>query len=218
MEIWLSAGGKDKFQFPVNPEEISSNLERNYEDIVLSSGNERTIISGMNLFECSFSSFFPKNAPYYKSSKQVLAPMTYVKKIKSWMKSGKVLLLQVTKLGINAEVTIRDFSYKEVGGAVGDIEFDISFKEYKPVAFTKVKVTTPKKSVSKKTTTRSSVNSNKNKLPLTYTVKKGDCLWNIAKRYYGDATQWRKIYNKNKGVVGKNPNLIYPGQKLVIPK
>ena len=47
----------------------------------------------------------------------------------------------------------------------------------------------------------------------TYTVKKGDTLSSIARRY---GTTWQEIYNKNKTVVGPNPNLIYPGQKLVI--
>jgi LysM repeat protein len=51
----------------------------------------------------------------------------------------------------------------------------------------------------------------------TYTVKKGDCLWNIAKKYYGSGAQYTKIYNANRGVIGSNPNLIYPGQVLTIP-
>ena len=52
---------------------------------------------------------------------------------------------------------------------------------------------------------------------ITYTVKKGDCLWNIAKAMYGKGSDYTKIYNANKGVIGKNPNLIYPGQVFVIP-
>ena len=51
----------------------------------------------------------------------------------------------------------------------------------------------------------------------TYTVVAGDCLWNIAKKYYGDGSQYTKIYEANKGTIGSNPNLIKPGQKLVIP-
>ncbi|WP_294215528.1 phage tail protein [Pseudobutyrivibrio sp.] len=51
----------------------------------------------------------------------------------------------------------------------------------------------------------------------TYTVVKGDCLWNIAKKYYGKGSQYTKIYNANKSII-KNPNLIYPGQVLTIPK
>lgn len=50
----------------------------------------------------------------------------------------------------------------------------------------------------------------------TYTVKKGDCLSMIAKNLTGSSANWRAIYNQNKGVIGGNPNLIYPGQNLVI--
>lgn len=50
-----------------------------------------------------------------------------------------------------------------------------------------------------------------------YTVVKGDCLWNIAKKFYGSGAQYTKIYNENKDKI-KNPNLIYPGQVLIIPK
>lgn len=53
--------------------------------------------------------------------------------------------------------------------------------------------------------------------PKSYTVVSGDCLWNIAKKYYDDGSQYTKIYEANKGTIGSNPNLIKPGQKLVIP-
>ena len=52
--------------------------------------------------------------------------------------------------------------------------------------------------------------------PRSYTVQKGDTLSSIAKRYYGDANQWRKIYEANREFI-KNPDLIYPGQTFVIP-
>ena len=51
----------------------------------------------------------------------------------------------------------------------------------------------------------------------TYTVVKGDCLWNIAKRFYGSGAKYTLIYNANKSVIGGNPNLIYPGQVFTIP-
>lgn len=47
----------------------------------------------------------------------------------------------------------------------------------------------------------------------THTVRSGETLSGIA-RVYG--TTWQKIYNDNKSVIGSNPNLIRPGQKLVI--
>lgn len=51
----------------------------------------------------------------------------------------------------------------------------------------------------------------------TYTVVKGDCLWNIAKKIYGSGAQYTKIFNANKDKI-KDPNRIYPGQVLIIPK
>jgi nucleoid-associated protein YgaU len=50
----------------------------------------------------------------------------------------------------------------------------------------------------------------------SYTVVKGDSLSKIAKRFYGDAQQWQKIYEANKDQI-KNPDLIYPGQTVRIP-
>lgn len=44
-----------------------------------------------------------------------------------------------------------------------------------------------------------------------------DCLWNIAKRFYGSGAKYTVIYNANRGVIGGNPNLIYPGDVLTIP-
>jgi nucleoid-associated protein YgaU len=51
----------------------------------------------------------------------------------------------------------------------------------------------------------------------TYTVVKGDSLSKIAKREYGDMHLWRKIYEANRDVID-NPDLIEPGQNLIIPE
>ena len=49
-----------------------------------------------------------------------------------------------------------------------------------------------------------------------YEVVKGDCLWNISKKYLGDGARWGEIYELNKGIIS-NPSLIYVGQQLVLP-
>jgi nucleoid-associated protein YgaU len=49
-----------------------------------------------------------------------------------------------------------------------------------------------------------------------YTVKKGDYLSKIAKQVYGNANKYNIIFEANKPML-KDPNLIYPGQVLVIP-
>jgi nucleoid-associated protein YgaU len=51
----------------------------------------------------------------------------------------------------------------------------------------------------------------------TYVVVSGDSLSKIAKREYGDAQKWPKIYEANRNII-KDPDLIYPGQELRIPE
>jgi nucleoid-associated protein YgaU len=51
----------------------------------------------------------------------------------------------------------------------------------------------------------------------TYTVVAGDSLSKIAKREYGDASKWPRIYEANRDQI-KNPDLIYPGQVLTLPR
>jgi nucleoid-associated protein YgaU len=50
----------------------------------------------------------------------------------------------------------------------------------------------------------------------TYTVKSGDSLSKIAKREYGDAAEWPRIYDANRDLI-KNPDLIHPGWTLRLP-
>ena len=50
----------------------------------------------------------------------------------------------------------------------------------------------------------------------TYKVKSGDTLSAIAQREYGDANQWRRIYEANRDRID-DPDMIHPGQELEIP-
>ncbi len=49
-----------------------------------------------------------------------------------------------------------------------------------------------------------------------YTIQSGDTLSGIARRYYGDAMEYPRIFEANREVI-RNPDLIYPGQKIRIP-
>jgi LysM repeat protein len=49
-----------------------------------------------------------------------------------------------------------------------------------------------------------------------HTVVNGDTLWDLAQQYYGDPFDWRRIWTANQANIA-DPNLIVPGQVLVIP-
>jgi LysM repeat protein len=53
--------------------------------------------------------------------------------------------------------------------------------------------------------------------PNSYTVQAGDSLSAIAEQVYGNANDWRILYDANRDAIGGNPNLIHPGTELVVP-
>lgn len=50
----------------------------------------------------------------------------------------------------------------------------------------------------------------------SYTVRPKDNLWNISETHLGNATQWKQIFELNKGQID-NPDLIYPDQEIKLP-
>ena len=62
----------------------------------------------------------------------------------------------------------------------------------------------------------SSLESSKAVVMKRYTVKKGDTLNSISKKFYGTSRRWREIYEVNKEILSA-PDKIYPGQIIEIP-
>ncbi|MFN2633399.1 MAG: LysM peptidoglycan-binding domain-containing protein [Thermoanaerobaculia bacterium] len=57
----------------------------------------------------------------------------------------------------------------------------------------------------------------KQKTMRMYIVESGDSLSKIARKLYGDADAWKRIYHENRDVI-QNPDLIQPGWRLRIPE
>ena len=51
-----------------------------------------------------------------------------------------------------------------------------------------------------------------------YVVRPGDCLWNIARRYYGSGSRCDLIHRMNISVIGLEENKILPGMRLYLPE
>ncbi|MCO0597369.1 LysM peptidoglycan-binding domain-containing protein [Peribacillus butanolivorans] len=218
VEHWLISG-KEKMRLPVNPESNAYSSPFDYEGVEVEGLGEITIIKKRGLKEFEISTFWPRDYnPSYCSYSNFISPTAFVNKIESWRNKRQPIRYVVTGAGgVNVSVTIRDFQVQaERAGAPGDVYFSLSLKEWREVKVEKVTVAKPKPKPKPRPP------KPKPAPQKTYIVKKGDCLWNIAKKrsIYGDAMKWRKIYNHpaNRKLIGKNPNLIYPKQKLVIPK
>ena len=110
---------------------------------------------------------------------------------------------------------IENFEYDHKAGEEEDIYFKLEIKKYVPYGVKTVKVSLSGLAAARATSTSNS-NAAGGSLK-TYTVVKGDCLWNITRAATGNGARWRELYNINKSVIGSNPNLIYPGQVLTLP-
>ena len=202
MEMYLKKDDKDIFRFPVLPSAINVQDYAITNDSNITGLGDVTVFGGKGLRTIEISSFFPNPKKKYRFVNYTDYPKQYdcVTKIKKWMDKGEVLRFIVTGTEINFQVRITDFEYSEQDGT-RDVYFTINLKEYRKI---KISSTTPKKKKTDnkdRTDTKETDNKPKQK---TYTVKSGDTLYDIAKKYYGKGSDYKKIIEKNKS---KYPSL-----------
>lgn len=221
-EIWISTNdNKERLRLPVVPSSIDIGNSSKNESVDIARLGEVTIIQDPAAKTFQFSSFFPSHQSPLVEYNNPPKPWDAVKKLEKWQKTKQPLRLVITKTKINFPVSIESFDYREEGGAVGDIYFELKLKEFRFVSIRKIKVKVKKPKVKKKTRP-----APKRKVRI-HRVRRGDTLWDLARKYYGNSLQWRKIWNEssNKKMMIKRDrrNLrqpghwIYPGQRLRIP-
>ena len=208
---------EDTLRLPVLPDEISVSYGMDNSKLQVCGVGEVTILQDTEATNISFSSVFPKKYFGGCNYENIPEPKDAVAMIQKMIANKKPVRFTLTGgMGLSMYCSIESFNVSERGGDVGSIYYDIKLKEYRTVTMRQIKVNVVVKKA-KITTPVSRVDPTPAPAKRTYTVKSGDCLWNIAKKYYGNGSKYTIIYNANKGVIGGNPNLIYPGQVYTIP-
>lgn len=215
VQFWLSSmDGEERLWLPVVPEQITVKSSHGYEDLQVTQLGEYTVIGNPVLKEYAFASFFPRDYhPSYCEYEELQDPWDMVATIESWMKSRKPVRFAVTGTPVADDVTIRSFPYREQAGSPGDVYFELELKQYMHVEFRKVE-TSP--AGDKVRTDGGAKRPDFRTSPKAYVVVPGDSLWKIAQRTLGNGDRWKEIYEANRQTIGKNPNALQPGQKLVI--
>lgn len=207
-------------RLPTNPEEVTvKSVQANEKYEILKLG-QIAVPTHMELKEYSFECEFPHIASHYvETSGNFKDADYYIKefeKIRDEKKPIRFIASNGIGEDINTLVLIEEIEIKEKAGEEGDKYISFSLIEYRP--YGKITVVIPISTNStvatvKKEEPKEQVNP---KSTGSYVVQSGDNLYAIAKKHYGDGDQYSKIANANKDRI-KNPSLIYPGQKLVIP-
>lgn len=155
----------------------------------------------------------------YANNKQVPF-MIYRTKLGNGYDKGMASTLDVRGNGIvtSKPVTIEEYEVEEDADSNGmDMVVSLKLKEYIPYytrTITLTDTTTDSSDSDKKGTATATTETERRddkEVPATYTVQKGDCLINIAKKYYDDASKYKNIVELNNL---PNANKIYIGQVL----
>jgi len=217
-QMWLTHNGEtEKIRFPVLPETLKISKGLSTASVEIQKLGEVIVMQGPKAIKISFSSFFPATPFPGVQYRDLISPYDLKDTITIWQKSGKPVHFIVTGTTVNLYCVIESFNYYEQGGDVGSLYYDLSLKEYREVSVRQVKVDIPTETA---TVEQEEPRVDNTVPPQTYTVVRGDCLWNIARKYYGDGSQYRKIYEANREVIDAHrggPNMIWPGDVLKIP-
>lgn len=216
-----------KCLLPVAPPKLSVKINNANETVTLINEGEINILKKAELTDIEFECRIPQEkypfAVYKSGFKGADYFLDYFESLKTSKKPFQFIVCRKRPTGkrlfdTNIKVSMEDYKITEDAKNGFDVLVKIKLKQWRDYGTKTVNISfnmeKPKASVEPQ---REATTSPAPATAQTYTVVKGDCLWNIAKKFYGNGSKYSIIYNANKSVIGGNPNLIYPGQVLTIP-
>ena len=214
MEIYLGTDN-DKIRFPVVPSSIGVNRSNNIDTQAVIKLGEVPIFNGTSLKTIELTSFFPNQEYNFCDYTGFMKPYEFSEKIQKWMYEGKPLRVIVTDSPTNMQCLIQQFDTVEQDGT-RDLYFTLNLLEYRPIEVSNLNNSSSSSSSDNLTRPSEEITNNTQK---THKVVKGDCLWDIAQKYYGKGSLYPKIKEANKSKypsLAKN-NIVYVNWELIVP-
>ena len=210
---------------PVAPSKLQLKVANDNKTMNLMNEGEINILKKPGLTEVSFDLLLPNvKYPFATYKSDFVGAKVFLDELEKMKVDRKPIQFIVTRtfpdgrvlFDTNMKVSLEDYTIKEDVKQGFDVTVDVKLKQYREYGTKTVNIVEDE-SVSvqetRETTNSPAPDEGSNQ---TYTVVKGDCLWNIAKKFYGNGAKYTVIYDANKDKI-KNPNLIYPGQVFTIP-
>jgi LysM domain len=206
MEFWfISNDGKTKLRLPVPPPEFMDDTGHNIPIDEINDFGEYSRRGFAKLERIVIKSFFPAIHYSFCQYKNYPKPYDCVKIIKSLKNGSSPVRLLITNTDLNKLFYIESFRYGERAGS-RDVDFEAELVEYRSLPPATTTSPTAPASNNRGTETKQKAK--------TYTVKSGDTLWDIARRFYQNPYKWTDIAKANNI---KDPKKLQIGKVLRLP-
>jgi LysM repeat protein len=200
------------------PSKLTAKIKNQNKTLILLNEGEINFLRTAGLTELVVPFVFPmltgsRSSDYY---------LEVLENLKTSKEATQFILVRTAPNGgvlydTNMKVSVEDYTITEDAKDGLDVSVDVNLKQWRDYGTKTATVEQPTSSGQTQTVTvEKERDASTAPSASSVTVKSGDTLWAIAKKYYGDGSQYTKIYEANKDKIS-NPNLIYPGQELTIP-
>lgn len=222
----------DKILLPVAPAKITLKTANLNQTITLINDGEINCLKDAGLSEIEFDILLPNVKYPFAEYKSGFHDASYylenIEKLKLNKQPFQFIVNRVFPNGkalfnTNIKVSLEDYSIEDNAENGFDIIVSLRLKQFRDHGAKTLKVS-DNKALNSKPKRSTNTSPAPKTAPKKYTVVSGDCLWTIAKKFYGDGSQWEKIYKANTSVCGKPYteggvvySMIYPGDVLTIP-
>ncbi|MGE6602586.1 LysM peptidoglycan-binding domain-containing protein [Lysinibacillus fusiformis] len=218
----------DNVQFPIAPAELSTKINGRNETIVLMNEGEVNIIKRTGLTDIEFEVLLPNVKYPFAVYPNGFQPATfYLQKLKDLMQGEKPFPFIVNRMLPNGNllfdtdmiVSLENYEISESAEEGFDVNVKIELKQYQNYGNKKVTIKTSTKAKNAAGTTKTASKAvveqkrptTGKETPKTHTVKSGETLWVIAKKYLGDGSKYTELAKINNI---SNPNMIKAGQVI----
>lgn len=202
--IFRNTDAGQELILPVTPQNYPMAAGRGVERLDMAQTGQIALPGLKSLFTGTLEFMLPAQAYPFLAAGAVADPQHYIDLFAAWSRNGNVCRYIVAGTGVNIPVLLGPLEYSEQDGS-NDVYCKLPLYEYR--FLDEVKVERAAQGAARSPAGQSGA-------PNRYTVVRGDSLWAICRKFYGDGSLAYKLATVN-GI--KNPNLIYQGQVLTIP-
>lgn len=221
-----------KCLLPVTPKDCKIKINGKNKKVTLINEGEINILKKAGLTDIEFECLLPNVkypfAVYNSGFRNASYFLDYFEDLKTSQKPFQFIITRSFPNGraiynTNIKVSMEDYQVTESADEGFDIRVKISLKQWKDYGTKTVTMKIEQNKVvaaAPAPAPRPAETSPAPPQQITYTVVRGDCLWAIARKYYGNGALYPKIQQANLGVIRSHhagDTMIWPGDVLVIP-